>query len=85
MEELKRTTLYSWHVEHGANMAPFGEYEMPLWYTGGAKAEHLAVISGAGLFDTSHMAVVTVAGAKARELIQYCFTKDLDRCVGSSW
>lgn len=82
MEELKRTALYSWHVEHGANMAPFGQYEMPLWYSGGAKAEHLTVITGAGMFDTSHMAVVTVAGERARELLQYCFSKDLDRCVG---
>lgn len=82
MEELKRTLLHSWHVEHGANMAPFGEYEMPLWYTGGAKAEHLAVITGAGVFDTSHMAAVRVAGDRARDLLQYCFTKDLEQCVG---
>jgi len=46
MKELKQTPLYCWHVEHGANMAPFGQYEMPLWYTGGAKAEHLAVAGG---------------------------------------
>ena len=82
MEKLKRTALYSWHVEHGANIAPFGEYEMPLWYSAGAKAEHLAVITGAGLFDTSHMAAVSVAGEKARGLIQHCFSKDLDCCVG---
>jgi len=84
MEELKRTSLYSWHVEHGANMAPFGQYEMPLWYPAGAKAEHLAVITGAGVFDTSHMAVVTVAGEKARDLLQYCFSKDLERCIGQA-
>jgi aminomethyltransferase len=82
MEELKRTVLYSWHVENGANMSPFGQYEMPLWYTSGVKAEHLAVISNAGIFDTSHMAVVTVAGDGARGLLQYCFSKDLDHCVG---
>ncbi|MFV0437196.1 MAG: aminomethyltransferase family protein [Desulfopila sp.] len=82
MEELKRTPLYSWHVGHGANMAPFGQYEMPLWYNAGVKAEHLAVLTGAGVFDTSHMAVVTVTGARARELLQYCFSKDLDSCIG---
>lgn len=83
MKELKRTALYDWHGAHGANMAPFGEYEMPLWYPAGAKAEHLAVINGAGLFDTSHMAVVTVAGAEARALLQHCFSKDLERCTGA--
>jgi aminomethyltransferase len=82
MEELKRTALYSWHVENGANMAPFGQYEMPLWYTGGMKAEHLAVIKSAGIFDTSHMATVIVAGEKARGLLQHCFSKDLEHCTG---
>jgi aminomethyltransferase len=82
MEQLKRTALYDWHVENGANISPFGQYEMPLWYSGGVKAEHLAVIESAGLFDTSHMAVVTVGGAGARSLLQYAFSKDLDKCIG---
>jgi aminomethyltransferase len=51
---------------------------MPLWYPAGARAEHLAVITGAGLFDTSHMAVVTLEGRGARALLQHCFTRDLD-------
>lgn len=82
MSDMKRTGLYEWHVENGGNMAPFGEYEMPLWYTGGVKAEHLTVIQSAGVFDTSHMAVVTVQGEHARSLLQYCFSKDLDCCIG---
>ncbi len=60
--EIKTTLLHQWHVENGANMAAFGAYEMPLWYPQGAKGEHLTVINSAGLFDTSHMAMVTVAG-----------------------
>ncbi len=83
MENLKRTVLYDWHVENGANMAPFGQYEMPLWYPAGAKAEHLAVITGAGVFDTSHMAVVSVEGEGAEGLLQHCFTKDLKSCLGA--
>lgn len=82
MGDLKKTVLYDWHVAAGANMAPFGQYEMPLWYAGGVKAEHLAVVNSGGVFDTSHMAVVTVSGDSARELLQYCFSKDMDRCVG---
>lgn len=82
MEELKRTALYSWHVENGANISPFGQYEMPLWYTEGVKAEHLAVINNAGVFDTSHMATVTVCGEGARGLLQHCFSKDLEYCTG---
>ena len=79
---MKTTPLHAWHVDHSANMAAFGGYEMPLWYPAGAKAEHLAAITGAGLFDTSHMAVLTLHGPAVRELLQRCFSKDLERCIG---
>lgn len=83
METAMQTTpLHAWHVRHSANMAAFGGYEMPLWYPAGAKAEHLAVITAAGLFDTSHMAVLTLRGARVRDLLQACFSKDLERCIG---
>ncbi len=80
MDSRKETVLHSWHVDHGANMALFGGYDMPLWYKTGAKAEHLAVIQAAGIFDTSHMAAVSVRGEGARSLLQYCLSKDLERC-----
>lgn len=79
---LKQTVLNPFHLEAGANMAEFGGYHMPLWYPTGAKAEHLAVIQQAGLFDTSHMAVLTIEGTGALELLQHCFSRDLQRCVG---
>lgn len=82
MEDSQKTVLYDFHVASGANMASFGSYEMPLWYKTGAKAEHLAVIKAAGVFDTSHMAAVSVQGVAAKDVIQYCFTKDLDHCIG---
>jgi aminomethyltransferase len=81
-KEMKTTLLHDWHLENGANMAAFGDYDMPLWYPLGVKGEHLAVINSAGLFDTSHMAVVTVEGEGARALLQKCFSKDLERCLG---
>jgi len=79
---MKITPLHAWHMGQNANMAAFGGYEMPLWYPTGAKAEHLAVITAAGLFDTSHMAVMTLRGARVRDLLQSCFSKDLERCLG---
>ncbi len=78
----KTTPLHPWHVAQNANMALFGGYEMPLWYPAGAKAEHLAVINAAGLFDTSHMAVLTLHGPAVRPLLQRCFSKDLEHCIG---
>jgi aminomethyltransferase len=77
----KRTALFDWHVQHGANMVEFGDYVMPLWYAS-AKDEHLAVVTHAGLFDTSHMAAVRVCGPGAYDLLQWCFTRNLDACVG---
>ena len=80
----KRTPLNQWHRENGGNLVDFGGWDMPLWYTSGAVKEHLAVIEAAGLFDTSHMAVLLVEGADAFDLLQYCFTKDLTACVGQA-
>ncbi len=82
MENPKKTVLHGWHVEQGANMALFGNYDMPLWYKTGAKAEHLAVIGAAGIFDTSHMAAVAIRGRGARALLQLCLSKDLQTCIG---
>ena len=79
---MKKTPLYSWHVENGANMAAFGSYMMPLWYPQGVKKEHLSVIERAGLFDTSHMATLLIKGVDARDLLQKTFSKDLEKCIG---
>jgi aminomethyltransferase len=79
--EKKTTQLFKWHEDNGGNMVEFGDYVMPLWYAG-TKKEHLAVISNAGAFDTSHMAGVLVNGAGAFDLIQKCFTRDFNSCVG---
>lgn len=88
--ELKITPLNQWHRNAGANMADFGGYEMPLWYETGVKTEHLAVLKSAGIFDTSHMACISVEGnqgqPQAFDLLNYCFTRDITdlaagRCV----
>jgi aminomethyltransferase len=79
--EKKKTPLFDWHTQHGANMVEFGDYIMPVWY-GSAKDEHMAVIARAGLFDTSHMAAVRVHGPDAFALLQWCFTRNLESCVG---
>ena len=78
---VKTTPLHAWHVGKNANMAAFGGYEMPLWYPSGAKAEHLAAITSAGLFDTSHMAVLTLHGPAVRALLQRAFST---RCSSGS-
>ncbi len=84
--QLKTTPLNQWHKNVGANMADFGGYDMPLWYETGVKTEHLAVLKSAGIFDTSHMACISLDGAGSFDLLNICFTRDLSslkqgRCV----
>ena len=79
--QTRKTPMHQWHRDHQANMAVFGGYSMPMWYAS-AKNEHLAVLTRAGLFDTCHMAVLTVQGPAAYDLLQHCFTKDLAACCG---
>lgn len=77
----RKTPLHAWHLAHGAQMAEFGGYEMPLWYAS-AKNEHLSVLTRAGAFDTSHMASLLVSGGDAFALLQRCFTNDMAACIG---
>lgn len=80
-KKIKKTPLHKWHVAENANMADFGGYHMPLWYPSGVKNEHLAVLTNAGIFDTSHMAVLMITGPDAFDLLQLCFSRDLNACV----
>jgi len=54
---------------------------MPLWYSS-AKNEHSKVLTNAGAFDTSHMAVIMIEGKDAFKLLQSCFTRDFQKCSG---
>ena len=81
MTTKKQTPLFDWHKARGANIVEFGDYLMPVWYAS-ARDEHLAVVTHAGLFDTSHMAAVRVLGSDALDLLQQCFTRNLESCVG---
>lgn len=75
MIELKSTALKAIHLAAGAKMVPFAGYEMPIQYSG-LTDEHLAVRSGVGMFDVSHMGEFILRGSKAIELIQKVSTND---------
>lgn len=75
--EVRHTALHSRHQEAGALLTDFGGWEMPLWYPWGAVKEHLAVITAAGLFDTSHMDFLFISGKGAHRLLNQAFTRDL--------
>ena len=76
MTELKRTILYDRHVALGAQMVPFGGWDMPVMYADGILTEHLNTRKGAGLFDVSHMGRFVFSGARALEFLQYALTNN---------
>jgi aminomethyltransferase len=57
---LQRTALRDMHVALGAQMAPFGGYEMPIRYPSGIMKEHLHTRAAASLFDVSHMGQIVL-------------------------
>lgn len=63
------THLHEWHVAHGAKMAPFAGFDMPISYPTGAVEEHLITRRSVGLFDIDHMGQVVVSGPGADEFV----------------
>lgn len=76
MEELRKTCLHDKHVALGAQMSPFGGFDMPIQYTGIVE-EHNAVRNACGVFDVSHMGEVFVTGPEAEKFVNYIFTNDV--------
>ncbi len=76
----QKTPLYQKHVDAGARMVDFGGWDMPLHY-GSQIEEHHAVRQQAGAFDVSHMTVVDIAGAAARQFLQLLLANDVAKLV----
>ena len=74
----KRTCLYDRHVALGAQISPFGGFEMPIQYAG-IIDEHNAVRQNCGIFDVSHMGEVVVKGKDAERFVQHIFTNDISK------
>ncbi len=70
------TPLHGEHKTRGAKMAPFAGYEMPLWYTS-VLEEHVAVRTGAGIFDVTHMGVFDAQGVGAEDFLDVVTTNDV--------
>jgi aminomethyltransferase len=73
-----RTPLYDAHLAAGGKMVDFGGWDMPIHY-GSQLEEHHQVRRSAGMFDVSHMTVVDVSGAGARDYLRRLLANDVDR------
>jgi len=80
--ELKKTALNATHRALKAKMVDFGGWDMPVEYPcpgGGLIAEHLAVRTGVGLFDVSHMGEIQFRGPGALGAVQHITMNDASR------
>jgi aminomethyltransferase len=79
---LKKTALNATHRALKAKMVDFGGWDMPVEYPGpggGLIAEHMAVRTGVGLFDVSHMGEIQFRGPGALAAIQHITMNDASK------
>jgi len=76
-ENLKKTQLNQWHMEHGGRMVPFAGWEMPVQYKTGPLQEHHTTREAAGLFDIDHMGQIEIRGEQAEEFVNKLVTYDV--------
>jgi aminomethyltransferase len=75
---VRKTALNSVHRRLGAKMVEFNGWDMPVEYSG-IIAEHVAVRTGVGIFDVSHMGDIFVAGPQALAAVQHISMNDASR------
>jgi aminomethyltransferase len=74
----KKTPLYDEHVQLGAKMIPFGDWIMPVQYSG-IIDEHQAVRKNVGVFDISHMGKLVARGPRAGDWLNEMLTNNIDK------
>ena len=75
---VRKTALNAIHRQMGAKMVAFNGWDMPVEYpcSGGLVAEHMAVRTGVGIFDVSHMGDIRLAGPQALAAVQHVSMND---------
>tara|TARA_B100001758_G_scaffold207012_1_gene187933 strand:+ start:938 stop:1999 length:1062 start_codon:yes stop_codon:yes gene_type:complete len=75
---MNKTALNKSHIELGAKMVNFSNWEMPISYTSLIK-EHNAVRNAAGIFDVSHMSVFDFDGGDQVAFFEKIFANDIKK------
>jgi len=80
---VRKTALNAVHRQMGAKMVDFNGWEMPVEYPAsigcGIINEHMAVRTGVGIFDVSHMGDIRLAGPQALAAVQHISMNDASR------
>ena len=77
---MNKTPLHRSHIELGAKMVNFSNWEMPISYSSLIE-EHNAVRNSAGIFDVSHMAVFDFEGGDQIGFFEKIFTNDIKKSL----
>jgi len=78
LSQLRLTALNATHRAHKAKMVDFGGWDMPVEY-GGLISEHMAVRTGVGLFDVSHMGDIQLRGPGSLAAVQRLLMNDASK------
>ena len=77
---VRKTALNAVHRQMGAKMVEFNGWDMPVEYPAsigcGIINEHMAVRTGVGIFDVSHMGDIRLAGPQALDAVQHISMND---------
>jgi aminomethyltransferase len=77
---VRKTALNAVHRQMGAKMVEFNGWDMPVEYPAsigcGIVNEHMAVRTGVGIFDVSHMGDIRLAGPQALDAVQHISMND---------
>ena len=80
---VRKTALNAVHRQMGAKMVEFNGWDMPVEYPAaigcGIINEHMAVRTGVGIFDVSHMGDIQLAGSQALAAVQHISMNDASR------
>jgi aminomethyltransferase len=80
---VRKTALNAVHRQMGAKMVDFNGWDMPVEYPAaigcGIINEHMAVRTGVGIFDVSHMGDIRLAGPQALAASQHISMNDAAR------
>ncbi len=76
MADILNTPLTAWHESHGAKMAPFAGWNMPIQYEG-ILAEHKHTRESASVFDICHMGEFIISGPGVKEALMKAVSHSL--------
>ena len=75
---MNKTPLHNAHIQLGAKMVNFSNWEMPISYSSLIE-EHNAVRTSAGIFDVSHMSVFDFDGDNQVAFFKKIFANDIKK------